>query len=178
MTLCWSLDKLGPMTRTVEDAMLVLQAITGPDPGDVASVPSHLDFDASAKISGLRVGCFPQWLDQNPATQVDRDAIDVVRKVGMTPVDVSIPDWPYDSLNLILFAEGAAAFEELTSAATRINSERRSRTPGRTFSAKPVSSPPLILFKPIVFAVKLRRKWSGCFPRSICCWFLRYAMKC
>ena len=47
MTLCWSLDKLGPMTRGVEDAMLVLQAITGPDPGDVASVPSHLDFDAA-----------------------------------------------------------------------------------------------------------------------------------
>jgi Asp-tRNA(Asn)/Glu-tRNA(Gln) amidotransferase A subunit family amidase len=114
MTLCWSLDKLGPMTRSVEDAMLVLHAITGPDSGDVASVPSRLDFDASAKIFGLRVGCFPQWLNQNPATQVDRDAIDVVRKIGMTPVDVSIPDWPYDSLNLILFAEGAAAFEELT----------------------------------------------------------------
>jgi Asp-tRNA(Asn)/Glu-tRNA(Gln) amidotransferase A subunit family amidase len=34
MTLCWSLDKLGPMTRSVEDALLVLQAITGPDAGD------------------------------------------------------------------------------------------------------------------------------------------------
>ena len=47
MTLCWSLDKLGPMTRSVEDAMLVLQAITGPDAGDVSSVPSHLEFDAT-----------------------------------------------------------------------------------------------------------------------------------
>ena len=68
MTLCWTLDKLGPMTRHVEDAMLVLRAISGPDPGDVASVPSHLDFDAGAPIQGLRVGYFPQWLDQNPAT--------------------------------------------------------------------------------------------------------------
>src|SRR5262252_711895 len=42
MTLCWSLDKLGPMTRSVEDAILVLQAISGPDPGDVASVSSRL----------------------------------------------------------------------------------------------------------------------------------------
>ena len=49
MTLCWSLDKLGPMTRSVEDAMLVLQAITGPDAGDVSSVPSHLEFDATAR---------------------------------------------------------------------------------------------------------------------------------
>ncbi len=114
MTLCWSLDKLGPMTRTVEDAMLVLHAITGPDAGDVASVPSHLDFDASASVAGLRVGYFPRWMNENPATAVDRAAVDVVKKVGMVPVEVSIPDWPYDSLDLILFAEGAAAFEELT----------------------------------------------------------------
>jgi Asp-tRNA(Asn)/Glu-tRNA(Gln) amidotransferase A subunit family amidase len=114
MTLCWSLDKLGPMTRGVEDAMLVLHAINGPDAGDVASVPSHLDFDARASVSGLRVGYFPKWMNENPATAVDRAAVDVVQKVGMVPVEVSIPDWPYDCLNLILFAEGAAAFEELT----------------------------------------------------------------
>jgi Asp-tRNA(Asn)/Glu-tRNA(Gln) amidotransferase A subunit family amidase len=114
MTLCWTLDKLGPMTRHVEDAMLVLRAISGPDPGDVASVPSHLDFDAGAPIQGLRVGFFPQWLDQNPATAVDKEAVEHVKKLGMTPVEVQVPNWPYDSMNLILFAEGAAAFEDLT----------------------------------------------------------------
>jgi Asp-tRNA(Asn)/Glu-tRNA(Gln) amidotransferase A subunit family amidase len=114
MTLCWTLDKLGPMTRHVEDAMLVLGAISGADPGDIASVPSQLDFDATAPIEGLRVGYFPKWLDENPATHVDRDAIEDVKKLGMVPVEVQIPDWPYQSLNLILFAEGAAAFEELT----------------------------------------------------------------
>jgi Asp-tRNA(Asn)/Glu-tRNA(Gln) amidotransferase A subunit family amidase len=113
MTLCWSLDKLGPMTRSVEDAMLVLQAISGPDPGDVDSVPSKLDFDASASVQGLRVGYFPAWMNERPATEVDRAAVDTVKKVGMVPVEVAIPDWPYGSLNLILFAEGAAAFEEL-----------------------------------------------------------------
>ena len=113
MTLCWSLDKLGPMTRHVEDAMLVLHAISGPDPGDVASVPSRLDFNAAAPIKGLRVGYFPKWLDENPATSVDRAALDHVKKLGMVPVEVQIPDWPYQSLNLVLFAEGAAAFEEL-----------------------------------------------------------------
>jgi Asp-tRNA(Asn)/Glu-tRNA(Gln) amidotransferase A subunit family amidase len=114
MTLCWSLDKLGPMTRSVEDAMLVLQAISGPDAGDISSVPSHLDFDAGASVRGLRVGYFPKWMKEDPATDVDRAALDTVKKVGMIPVEVSIPDWPYDSLNVILFAEGAAAFEELT----------------------------------------------------------------
>jgi Asp-tRNA(Asn)/Glu-tRNA(Gln) amidotransferase A subunit family amidase len=114
MTLCWSLDKLGPMTRTVEDALLVLQAITGPDPGDVSSVPSHLDFDAGASIKGLRVGYFPAWMKESPATDVDRAGLETLPKLGLVPVEVSLPDWPYNSLNLILFAEGAAAFEELT----------------------------------------------------------------
>jgi Asp-tRNA(Asn)/Glu-tRNA(Gln) amidotransferase A subunit family amidase len=114
MTLCWSLDKLGPMTRSVEDALLVLHAISGPDGSDLASVPSRLDFDAAAPVEGLRVGYFPKWMKEAPATDVDRAALETVKKVGMTPVEVSIPDWPYDSLDLILFAEAAAAFEELT----------------------------------------------------------------
>ena len=114
MTLCWSLDKLGPMTRSVEDAILVLHAISGPDAGDLSSVPSKLDFDANAPIKNLRVGYFPQWMKEPPATDVDRAALETVKKLGMTPVEVSLPDWPYDSLQLILFAEGAAAFEELT----------------------------------------------------------------
>jgi Asp-tRNA(Asn)/Glu-tRNA(Gln) amidotransferase A subunit family amidase len=114
MTLCWSLDKLGPMARSVEDTMLVLQAISGPDPGDVSSVPSKLDFDASTSVQGLRVGYFPEWMKQNPATDVDRAALETIKKVGMVPVEVSLPNWSYDSLDLILFAEGAASFEELT----------------------------------------------------------------
>jgi Asp-tRNA(Asn)/Glu-tRNA(Gln) amidotransferase A subunit family amidase len=114
MTLCWSLDKLGPMARGVEDTMLVLQAISGPDPGDVSSVPSKLDFDASTSVQGLRVGYFPEWMKQNPATDVDRAALETIKKVGMVPVEVSLPNWSYDSLDLILFAEGAASFEELT----------------------------------------------------------------
>jgi len=114
MTLCWSLDKLGPMTRGVEDGLLVLQAISGPDPGDVSSVPSRLDFDAGGSVQGLRVGFFPKWMKEAPATDVDRAALDTVSKLGMVPVEVSLPDWPYDSLQLILFAEAAASFEELT----------------------------------------------------------------
>jgi Asp-tRNA(Asn)/Glu-tRNA(Gln) amidotransferase A subunit family amidase len=114
MTLCWSLDKLGPMTRGVEDALLVLEAISGPDAGDTASLPTHLDFDAGAGVKGLRLGYFPAWMKERPATEVDRAALETAKKVGFELVEVSIPDWPYDSLNLILFAEAAAAFEELT----------------------------------------------------------------
>lgn len=114
MTLCWSLDKLGPMARCVEDTLLVLHAISGPDAGDLGSVPSKLDFDADASVKGLKVGYFPKWMQEAPATDVDRAALETVKKLGMQAVEVSLPDWPYDSLDLILFAESAAAFEEIT----------------------------------------------------------------
>ena len=113
MTLCWSLDKLGPMARSVEDTILVLNAISGPDPGDLGSVPSKLSFNGGKSAKGLRVGYFPAWMKESPATDVDRAALESVKKVGMDLVEVSIPDWPYDSLNLMLFAEAAAAFDEL-----------------------------------------------------------------
>jgi Asp-tRNA(Asn)/Glu-tRNA(Gln) amidotransferase A subunit family amidase len=114
MTLCWSLDKLGPMARGVEDTFLVLAALSGPDAGDVSSVPSKLDFDATAGIKGLKVGFFPRWMGEPPATEVDRAALEALKKLGAVPVEVQIPDWPYGSLMTILFAEAAAAFEEIT----------------------------------------------------------------
>ncbi|MEN3337509.1 MAG: hypothetical protein V7647_1185 [Acidobacteriota bacterium] len=114
MTLCWSLDKLGPMTRSVEDAMLVLQAISGHDGGDESSVPAGLDFDATAPVRNLRVGYVPAWMKEPPATDVDRAALETVRTLGMRPTEVHLPDWPYNSLMPVLFGEAAAAFEELT----------------------------------------------------------------
>lgn len=114
MTLSWTCDKLGAMTRCVEDTMLVLEAIKGPDGEDVACVPAGLDFDVRRSVAGLRVGYFPAWMKTAPATEVDRAALETVKKLGMVPVEVSLPDWPYDSLNIILFAESAAAFEEIT----------------------------------------------------------------
>src|SRR5262245_10026866 len=113
MTLCWSLDKLGPMTRTVEDAMLVLRAISGPDAGDPSSVPSRLDFSATAPVAGLKVGYIAKWMKESPATDVDRAAMETMKKLKMELKEVTIPDWPYSSLMPILFAEGAASFEEL-----------------------------------------------------------------
>jgi Asp-tRNA(Asn)/Glu-tRNA(Gln) amidotransferase A subunit family amidase len=114
MTLCWSLDKLGPMTRSVEDAMLVLQTITGPDAGDVASVPSRLDFDATGAVQGLRVGYFPAWMNEAPSTDVDRAALETAKTLGMVATPATFPNWPQSSLMPVLFAEAAAAFEELT----------------------------------------------------------------
>jgi Asp-tRNA(Asn)/Glu-tRNA(Gln) amidotransferase A subunit family amidase len=120
MTLCWSMDKLGAMARSVEDTMLVLAAISGPDGHDLGCVPSHLDFDAAQPVQKLRVGYVPAWLEK-PANDfdkqslpVDRAVVDAVKAAGMTPVPVDFPDLPYAALNAILSAEAAASFEELT----------------------------------------------------------------
>jgi Asp-tRNA(Asn)/Glu-tRNA(Gln) amidotransferase A subunit family amidase len=120
MTLCWSMDKLGAMARSAEDTLLVLAAISGPDGKDLGCVPSHLDFDANQSVSKLRVGYVPAWLEK-PANDfdkqslpVDRAVVEAVKAAGMTPVPVEFPDFPYAALNIILFSEAAASFEELT----------------------------------------------------------------
>ena len=114
MTLCWSLDKLGPMARSVEDAMLVLHAISGPDAGDLASVPSQLGFRRGCCRGRAARGVFPRMDEGEPGDRRRPRRAGRVKKLGMVPVEVTLPDWPYDSLDLILFAEAAAAFEEIT----------------------------------------------------------------
>jgi Asp-tRNA(Asn)/Glu-tRNA(Gln) amidotransferase A subunit family amidase len=120
MTLCWSLDKLGAMARSVEDTMMVLAAVTGPDGKDLGCVPSHLEFDAAQSVQKLRVGYVPAWLEK-PANDfdkqslpVDKAVVEAVKKAGMTPVAVDVPALPYFALYTILNAEAAASFEELT----------------------------------------------------------------
>jgi Asp-tRNA(Asn)/Glu-tRNA(Gln) amidotransferase A subunit family amidase len=76
-------------------------------------VPARLDFDATAPAAGLTVGYIAKWMQEAPATDVDRAAIETMKKLGLHLKEVSLPDWPYGSLNPILFAEGAASFEEL-----------------------------------------------------------------
>ena len=93
--------------------MLVLNAITGPDAGDPSSVDSRFDFDATAPVAGTRVGFVGSWMKTNPATEVDRDVLETMKRLKMDVREVRLPDWPYSSMMPILFAEGAASFEEL-----------------------------------------------------------------
>jgi Asp-tRNA(Asn)/Glu-tRNA(Gln) amidotransferase A subunit family amidase len=116
MTLSWTCDKLGPMARSVEDTYLVLQAISGADGQDVAC-PAAQPVPRTQPVKslkGLRVGYIARWMNEAPATEVDRAAMKTLQQLGAELVEVTLPDWPYDSLNVILFAESAAAFEEIT----------------------------------------------------------------
>ncbi|HZQ45034.1 MAG TPA: amidase [Acidobacteriaceae bacterium] len=113
MTLSWTCDKLGPMARSAEDTLLVLNAISGFDASDTGSVASQ-PVDGGADVKSLRLGYIESWMKEAPATDVDRHALEVVKQLGVTAVPVTLPNWAYDSLNIILFAESAAAFEKIT----------------------------------------------------------------
>lgn len=114
MALCWSLDKVGPICRSVEDCALVLAAINGQDPADRGSIGAPFCFDAGAGIKGLRLGFIPEAFDDPEATGVDRAALKAARGLGIELVEITLPDLPYGALMSVLYAEAAAAFEELT----------------------------------------------------------------
>src|SRR5262249_50593558 len=114
MTLSWSHDKLGPMTRSVEDTALVLAAISGPDAGDLSSVPSKFAFDATRGVKGLKLGVVPASMKEGPANEVDRAALEMLRKEGMQVVELTFPPFPWPCLQSLVLADSAASFEELT----------------------------------------------------------------
>lgn len=114
MALCWSLDKVGPICRTVEDTLLVLDATNGYDANDPSSIKMPLAFDAKRPVRGLRLGYNPAWFEGLRVHDLDRQALDHCRDAGVELVEIDLPDWPYASLLNILLCEAAAAFEELT----------------------------------------------------------------
>jgi Amidase len=114
MALCWSLDKIGPICRSVEDCALVLAAINGGDPADRSSIDAPFNFDAGAGIAGMRLGWLRAAFEDEGASDVDRAALEAAKRLDVDLVEVSLPDLPYGSLMDVLYAEAAAAFEELT----------------------------------------------------------------
>ena len=114
MALCWSLDKVGPICRTVEDTGLVLAAINGGDARDPGSIDMPFNHDAGEDLTGLRLGWLPAAYEGDEVTDVDRAALEAVRDLGFEMLEARLPDLPYDSLIATLYAEAAATFEQLT----------------------------------------------------------------
>ena len=113
MALCNSLDKIGPMCRSVEDTAVVLAALNGADINDRTTIAAPFVFDAGAGIKGLKVGYLPEAFGEG-ATGIDHAALAAVRAMGVEVFEVGLPDLPYGALMNILFAEAAASFEDLT----------------------------------------------------------------
>ncbi|MDB4880663.1 MAG: amidase domain protein [Gemmatimonadetes bacterium] len=124
MALSWTMDKIGPMARSVEDCALVLDAIHGPDGHDRTVKDVAFNWDAGLRPSRLRIGYFKSAFDlpernergqvQHGTKRFDDAALAVMRTLGAELVPVEVPDINYGAMRLILVAEAAAAFDELT----------------------------------------------------------------
>jgi Asp-tRNA(Asn)/Glu-tRNA(Gln) amidotransferase A subunit family amidase len=115
MALSWSMDKIGPICRSVEDCVLVLDAIRGSDGQDLTVRDAPLNWDAGFDAKTLRVGFYKSGFDRDyPTKAFDQASLEVLRSLGFRLMPVEIPDIPYQPMRLILTAEAAAAFDELT----------------------------------------------------------------
>jgi Asp-tRNA(Asn)/Glu-tRNA(Gln) amidotransferase A subunit family amidase len=118
MALSWSMDKIGPICRSVEDCALVLDAIGGPDGKDPTVMDVPFNWDTSIDIKGLKVGYLKEDFEKNRSDEKwkanDLAVLDVMRKLGISLVPISLPDLPVEEISFILNVEAAAAFAELT----------------------------------------------------------------
>lgn len=113
MTLCWSLDKLGPITRSVEDTALILAAANGYDEYDPGSLDWGFNYNGpTAAGENIRIGYDPAWFAE--ATASEKGVPDYLKSIGFDVQEIKLPDMPYGSLLATLDVEAAAAFEDLT----------------------------------------------------------------
>lgn len=112
MALCWSLDKAGPMARSVEDLAMIQWAINGWDPADASSIASSFSYVPRTDFSGLKLGFDEAWREN--ASDVENAAFDRALSLGAEVVPFKLPELPAAPLVQQLLAEGAAAFEDLT----------------------------------------------------------------
>ena len=118
MALSWSMDKLGPMARSVEDCALIFAALHGPDGKDQSCHAAPFNWDGTAPLRGLRVGyvksAFDAPLERHATKPFDDAVLATLRGLGIDLVPVEIPDLNYNAMRIILTAEAGAAFDELT----------------------------------------------------------------
>jgi Asp-tRNA(Asn)/Glu-tRNA(Gln) amidotransferase A subunit family amidase len=115
MALSWSMDKLGPMARTVEDCAIVFDAIRGSDGVDLTVVDLPFNYNYQVDLASLRIGYLASAFEEKDDTQVNNQAVlEVLRELGADLVSIELPEYPVSDLAFILSAEAAAAFDELT----------------------------------------------------------------
>jgi Asp-tRNA(Asn)/Glu-tRNA(Gln) amidotransferase A subunit family amidase len=117
MALSWTMDKLGPICRTVEDCAIVFQAIIGRDGKDLTVVDAPFAYDPSTRLNTLRVGYIRSAFDSLKGEEkIAADSVlTVLRSLGASLIPVELPKaYPINDLSIILSAEAGAAFDELT----------------------------------------------------------------
>lgn len=131
MALSWSMDKLGPICRSVEDCALVFEAIHGvtENETDATVVDRPFAWDPTREFRALRVGFLRHDFEGDPAAGAENEeqatamreargfdlaALETLRSMGIQLVPLELPDLPFGALSFILSAEAATAFDELT----------------------------------------------------------------
>ncbi|MBC6949779.1 amidase [candidate division KSB1 bacterium] len=115
MALSWSMDKIGPMCRTVEDCALVFNAIYGPDGLDQTLVDLPFNYNPKVELSKLRIGYLKNGFEKDSTNRATNEAtLAKLRELGANLIPLELPDLPFEALTIILSAEAAAAFDELT----------------------------------------------------------------
>lgn len=114
MALSWSMDKVGPITRSVEDAAMVFNAIYGPDGKDQSVIDLPFNYE-SVDLSNLKIGYVKSAFKSDYSNR-SRDSLTLakLRELGADLKPIKLPDFPTGSLSFLLTAEGAAAFDQLT----------------------------------------------------------------
>ncbi len=115
MALSWSMDKIGPMCRTVEDCAIVFEAIRGVDGLDPTLINAAFNYDAQKSISEIRIGYLKSAFERDSRNK-DRDGqvLETLRGLGVELIPIELPQTPVRSISFILNAEAAAAFDDLT----------------------------------------------------------------
>jgi Asp-tRNA(Asn)/Glu-tRNA(Gln) amidotransferase A subunit family amidase len=115
MALSWSMDKIGPICRSVEDCSLVFNAIYGPDGKDLTVANLPFNWDPSLDLKDIRIGYLKKMFERKYRNKKNDEAsLEALRSLGVGLVPIDLPDLPVRSLSFILSAEAAAAFDELT----------------------------------------------------------------
>jgi len=115
MALSWSMDKIGCLCRTAEDAAIVLAAISGPDGRDQTLYDAPFCYDSGTPLAALRIGYLQkEFAGAYPFHRNDSLALAQLTALGARLIPIELPRLPVNALAIILSAEAAAAFDELT----------------------------------------------------------------
>ena len=114
MALCWSLDKIGPICRSVEDTSLVLGALNGADDNDPANIDHGFEYNGNIDPKSISLGYDVAAFNDEEATELDRTTLEKVKAMGFNMVEINLPEVNTEPLIMQLSVEAAAAFAELT----------------------------------------------------------------
>lgn len=117
MALSWSMDKLGPITRSVEDCAIVFNAIQGTDNKDLSLISAPFNYSApiGSSLKGFRIGYIPSEFNRKYANSAnDSLSLKKLKEMGAEIVPIELPLLPYRDLIIVLAAESGAAFQELS----------------------------------------------------------------